>query len=198
MFYNHPVVSKTWSSTAPSSTVCANREVDRARLVGYTFPKLFCPPMSGGLLGEPMRILDAYRLAAELHAGQTDKSARPYIEHLTRVFLKVLAAGGDRYQQIAALLHDAIEDGRATAESLAAAGVPAQSITLVLALTRQGNEPYEQYTRTVLKTEGAALIKRADVEDNSDPDRLALLDEETAARLSRKYAKAKSLLDQQI
>lgn len=145
-----------------------------------------------------MRILDAYRLAAELHAGQTDKAGRPYIEHLARVFLKVLADGGGRYQQIAALLHDAIEDGLATTESLAAAGVPGQSITLMLALTRRGHEPYEQYVRRALATPGAALIKRADVEDNSDPDRLALLGEETAARLARKYAKAISLLDQQI
>jgi len=47
-----------------------------------------------------MKILHAYQLAASLHAGQADKAGRPYIEHLSRVFLRVLEAGGDRDQQI--------------------------------------------------------------------------------------------------
>ena len=42
-----------------------------------------------------MQILEAYQLAAHLHTGQVDKASRPYIEHLTRVFLRVLAGGGD-------------------------------------------------------------------------------------------------------
>ena len=36
-----------------------------------------------------MQVLDAYQLAARLHTGQTDKAGRPYIEHLTRVMLRV-------------------------------------------------------------------------------------------------------------
>lgn len=144
-----------------------------------------------------MRILDAYRLAAELHAGQVDKAGKPYIEHLTRVFLKVLAAGGDRHQQIAALLHDSIEDGRATSSSLAAAGVPANSIFLVLALTRQKGEPYMQYVRRVKQTDGAPLVKRSDLEDNSSPERLARLDPKTAHSLAKRYANALALLDRE-
>ena len=53
-----------------------------------------------------MDILRAYKIACQLHAGQTDKAGRPYIEHLTRVLLRVQMDGGDRFQQIAALLHD--------------------------------------------------------------------------------------------
>jgi hypothetical protein len=40
----------------------------------------------------------------------------------------------------------------------------------------------------------AILVKLADVEDNSDPERLALLPEETRARLLRKYEPAKEVL----
>ena len=36
-----------------------------------------------------MDILRAYKIACQLHAGQTDKAGRPYIEHLTRVMLTV-------------------------------------------------------------------------------------------------------------
>ena len=41
-----------------------------------------------------MEALEAYQLAAQLHTGQVDKAGRPYIEHLTRVFLRVQASGG--------------------------------------------------------------------------------------------------------
>lgn len=73
-----------------------------------------------------MAALEAYDLAAQLHTGHVDKVGRPYIEHLTRVFLRVQAAGGVLSQQIAALLHYALEYGHATADELVRiAGVPA-------------------------------------------------------------------------
>ncbi|MEJ7029191.1 hypothetical protein, partial [Ralstonia solanacearum] len=40
-----------------------------------------------------------------------------------------------------------------------------------------------------------SLVKRCDLEDNSDPERLALLDMETAERLRTKYGQALKLLD---
>lgn len=43
---------------------------------------------------KPLNILQGYQLAASLHSGQKDKSGRPYIEHLSRVFLRVVEAGG--------------------------------------------------------------------------------------------------------
>ena len=41
-----------------------------------------------------MEALEAYQLAAQLHTGQVDKAGRPYIEHLTRVFLRVHRSQG--------------------------------------------------------------------------------------------------------
>ncbi len=84
-----------------------------------------------------MQSFEAYRLASRLHAGQVDKAGRPYIEHLARVFVRVQALGGDSIQQIAALLHDAIEDGRATAEQLKWAGVPTAAVDLVVVLSKK-------------------------------------------------------------
>lgn len=91
---------------------------------------------------EPMKILDAFNLAATLHAGITDKAGRPYIEHLGRVFLRVIDAGGSRDQQVAALLHDAIEDGLITNEGLIQAGVPEIAIELINALTKKDGQSY--------------------------------------------------------
>lgn len=140
-------------------------------------------------------VLHAYKLAADLHAGQVDKLGRPYIEHLTRVMLRVQAAGGDLDQQIAALLHDAVEDHRATPEQLAAAGVPDRALALVAALTKPAGIEYDDYVRSVRAVPHAQLVKKADLDDNSDPARLALLPPAVAERLHQKYTRARRVLE---
>lgn len=142
-----------------------------------------------------MTILDDYKLAARLHAGQVDKAGRPYIEHLSRVFLRVCDAGGTRDQQSAALLHDCLEDGKATVEDLERAGVTSEAIKLVLVLTKAKRTAYLDYIEIVKLNEKAVLIKRCDLEDNADPERLAELDAHTAARLRIKYESALSALN---
>jgi len=58
------------------------------------------------------RFADAVVLACRLHAGGRRKvSDTPYVAHLFRVAGIVLESGGDEDEAIAALLHDAIEDG---------------------------------------------------------------------------------------
>ena len=46
----------------------------------------------------------------------------------------------------------------------------------------------------VRANEIALWVKRADIADNTDPERTALLDEETRERLAKKYAKSLILL----
>lgn len=138
-----------------------------------------------------MQVLEAYQLAARLHDGQVDKAGRPYIEHLTRVLLRVQAAGGDTIQQIAALLHDCIEDGHATADELVRiAGVPKEALELVTVLTRRVDQAYADYLVAAKASPRAALVKLADLEDNADPTRLDLLPEPDGRRLRKKYAQA--------
>ena len=137
-----------------------------------------------------MDILRAYKIACQLHAGQTDKAGRPYIEHLTRVLLRVQMDGGDRFQQIAALLHDAIEDEKTTAEELLALGVPAESVVLVQALTKRKDQTYEDYLRGLSGRSRVLLVNMADLDDNSDPERLELLPDLLRMRLEAKYAQA--------
>jgi len=141
-----------------------------------------------------MKLLDAYRLAAKLHSGQIDKTGRPYIEHLSRVFIRVLEQGGDRYQQIAALLHDAIEDGHATEDSLLEMGVPRAAVDLVAVLTRRKGQSYPEYIRAVLSRDRAVLIKRCDLADNLDEGRLNLVEPQEAQRLRSKYGDALAIL----
>lgn len=141
-----------------------------------------------------LNLIEVFQLACHLHTGQVDKAGRPYIEHLTRVMLRVQAAGGDLIQQMASLLHDAIEDRKASAEQLLWLGVPAEVVELVVVLTKGKDQSYEVYVEGIKSSPRSFLVKSADLEDNSDPERLALLPQAIAQRLSDKYAKAKLIL----
>ena len=60
----------------------------------------------------PPRYSQALALAAKAHEGQARKgTAIPYIVHPVGVAALVAQHGGDEDQQIAALLHDVLEDG---------------------------------------------------------------------------------------
>lgn len=137
-----------------------------------------------------MELLEVYQLACRLHTGQVDKAGRPYIEHLTRVYLRVLAAGGDRFQLMAALLHDSIEDGKASEAQLLWLGVPPAAVALVVVLTKLKSQRYEVYLGIVKQHPAALLVKLEDVNDNRDPARLAELPAAEAERLRAKYQKA--------
>lgn len=65
---------------------------------------------------------------------------------------------------------------------------------MVLALTKGEGESLESYTARVLATPGALLVKEADLAHNTNPARLAALDEATRARLTEKYANTRRLL----
>ncbi|MGW0699320.1 HD domain-containing protein [Streptomyces sp. NPDC002867] len=133
-------------------------------------------------------------VAREAHAGQTDKAGRPYAEHIAAVAEGVRARGGSDEQVAAGWLHDAVEDDVLSREWLEGAALPQPVKDMVLALTKGEDEDLEYYTRRILATPGALLIKEADLAHNSDPARLALLDEETRDRLTEKYAKTRRLL----
>lgn len=62
-----------------------------------------------GLLGR--RFSEALHYCTQLHGDQTRKVKRtPYLAHPLAVCARVIAAGGDENEAIAALLHDALED----------------------------------------------------------------------------------------
>jgi (p)ppGpp synthase/HD superfamily hydrolase len=134
---------------------------------------------------------EAIALARWAHAGQTDKAGRPYIEHPLRVMHRLRG----EYEQMAAILHDVLEDTPITEDDLSAAGCPEPVITAVCALTKHSGEPLEDSMARAATNPIACAVKRADIADNSDPARLALLDEATAQRLRRKYADSTRLLD---
>ena len=133
-------------------------------------------------------------LARRVHAGQTDKAGRPYVEHLAAVAAGVRERGGSEEQIAAAWLHDAVEDDALSEAWLVGAAISEATKAMALAVTKRVGEPVEEYTARILATPGALLIKESDLAHNADPARLAVLDSATRDRLTSKYARVRALL----
>lgn len=134
---------------------------------------------------------DAIAIATAAHEGQVDKSGRPYIGHP----LRVMASVSGEHAQMAAVLHDVIEDTPVTAADLLARGCPTAVVDAVVALSHLPDEPQADYLRRVAANPLAAIVKRADIADNLSPARMARLDAAVQERLQAKYATALRLLD---
>lgn len=137
-------------------------------------------------------------LARRLHAGQVDKAGAPYAGHLARVAANLERRWPDapRDQVEAAWLHDSLEDTEATEASLLAAGVSAETVRIVRAVTRPEGSEYLDWIATLADTHDAAVlrVKLADNMDNSDPVRVAALPG-AAERVTTRYAPARRLLE---
>lgn len=143
-----------------------------------------------------MTPIGALTLAHRLHATQVDKAGRPYFLHPVRVMMRLPADATDD-EKVAALLHDVIEDCGETAESLRAAGVAPGAVAMVQSLTRREGETYQAFLERVRAERVAVRVKLADIDDNSDPARMALLaqvDRQNALRLLAKYHGAREFL----
>jgi (p)ppGpp synthase/HD superfamily hydrolase len=134
-------------------------------------------------------VAQAKELAYRAHAGQVDKAGRPYIEHVARVAARV---ADDPEAEAVAWLHDVLEDcPRHSGEVLPMFGY--QVWRQVELLTRRDICDGIYYD-CIAANPIALRVKLADIADNADESRLALLDETTAARLRKKYAKALAAL----
>lgn len=129
----------------------------------------------------------AKAIAHREHADQTDKAGQPYIGHVSRVAARV---SDDPDTETVAWLHDVVEDTGVDLSELSVEFAP-HIVAAVDAITRRaGEDPADYYTR-VRSNDLARRVKLADIADNSDPTRLAALDDATRDRLERKYAKAR-------
>ena len=135
-------------------------------------------------------------VARAAHAGLTDKVGKDYADgHLADVYSRAVAYGAGPDEQAAAWLHDVVEDTEVTEQDLLDLGFTDTTVLIVHLMTKREGEPKEVYFARLRAFESARRLKLdADVASNSDPTRLALLDEATAARLTQKYAAARELL----
>ncbi|MFN7664962.1 MAG: HD domain-containing protein [Inhella sp.] len=146
----------------------------------------------------------AIAIAAAVHAGQTDKGGAPYILHPLRVMQRL----SHPVAQIAAVLHDVVEDGEGWSfDRLAEEGFSPEVIDAVRAVTKQADEEapqgasteekarlYLQFVQRAARHPIGRLVKAADLEDNLDASRLPQpLSAKDEARLAR-YRQALDLL----
>jgi (p)ppGpp synthase/HD superfamily hydrolase len=110
----------------------------------------------------------AIAIAAEAHAGQFDKGGQPYILHPLRVLLRVQGTS----EQIAAVLHDVVEDSSVTLEHLAAEGFTAEVLAALEALTKKHGESRVQAAKRAAANPIARAVKLADNAENSDLSRI--------------------------
>jgi hypothetical protein len=133
-----------------------------------------------------MNILDAaVALACRVHAGQVDKSGKPYILHPLRLMLKF----DDLDEQVVSVLHDVVEDGDVTLDDLRALGVSERAIKAIDCLSKRPGEAYEDFIARIHPNELARKVKFEDIKDNLDLTRLGTLQEKDLVRVA-KYHKA--------
>src|SRR5690606_1583136 len=93
-----------------------------------------------------------------------------------------------------AWLHDVVEDSAITLDDLRRWGVSRDVAAAVDAITRRSAEDPDVYYARVAASPRALQVKIADIADNCDPARLALLDPATRDRLTAKYDYALAVL----
>lgn len=108
-------------------------------------------------------------LARYAHEGQVDKSGRPYIAHP----LRVMEAVQGIEDQMAAVLHDVVEDTWVTLELLTQLRLPSPVLHAVECLTKRPQDTHALYLERVLADPIATRVKFADTLDNLRPDRIA-------------------------
>ena len=128
-------------------------------------------------------IEDGIALAAQAHRGQRYPSPEvaPYIFHPLRVMLSFR----EPVEQIAAVLHDAIEDTHLEQSDLVAAGYPADVLAAIDCLTRRGGESYEAYIDRVGTNRVARRVKIVDLTDNLANNRRTPAAPGNAQRIAR-------------
>lgn len=134
----------------------------------------------------------AIAIAAEAHAGQTDKAGAPYILHPLRVMLSVSTPEA----RIVAALHDVLEDcPEWPLDRLRAEGFGPEVLASLASVTRQPGETYTDFVRRAARDPVGRSVKIADLRDNMDLSRIASPSERELARLERYRAALAILLD---
>ena len=131
----------------------------------------------------------AMRICFDAHKDQVDKSGLPYVFHPFH-----LAEQMETEETVTvALLHEVVEDSSYTLEALEQEGFPPKILEAVHLMTHQDGVPYMEYVQALAQNPIARKVKLADLTHNSDPSRLAVVDEFAKRRMER-YSEAMAYL----
>ena len=131
----------------------------------------------------------AIEIAANAHAGQRDKAGQPYIFHPLRVMFRV----DGEHEQMAAVLHDVVEDTSVTLDNLAQEGFPSEVLRAIAALTKLPGETRLEAAARAAADPVARKVKLADNAENMDLSRIPNPTDKDYARC-REYEEVRALL----
>lgn len=113
-------------------------------------------------------------LIKNLHHNQFDKAGDPYWQHPLAV-MRLLPPSASEDARHAALLHDVLEDTPTTEADLRFFGYSDRIVHIVRKLSRLPGDPgsYKDWIRSIAESGDldVMLVKRADMQHNSDPVR---------------------------
>ncbi len=139
---------------------------------------------------KPITLEVAHDLASRAHAGQLDKLGVDYMEHVRAVADGLIDFDLD--VQIAGMLHDVVEDTKATPDDLRVAGVSERSLAAIelVSLNLRPDLSYAAAIVHITSSRDATLVKISDNAHNSRPDRVAALTVKLKKPANPKYAEA--------
>lgn len=126
---------------------------------------------------------DAIILATQAHRGQRYPSPEeePYILHPLRVMIEF----GDPFDQIAAVLHEVVEDTDCQIGDLVDRGFPSVVVVAIDCLTHRPNEVYADYIERLSANDVARRVKIIDLRHNLANNRRLSESSQTTERISR-------------
>ena len=131
----------------------------------------------------------AIEIASSAHAGQRDKAGQPYIFHPLRVMLRV----NTEHEQMAAVLHDVVEDTSVTLARLEQEGFPAEVLRAIAALAKLPGETRLDAAMRAAADPVARVVKLADNAENMDLSRIPNPTDKDYARC-REYEEVRAVL----
>ncbi|MGA0197609.1 MAG: GTP pyrophosphokinase [Prochlorotrichaceae cyanobacterium] len=123
----------------------------------------------------------AIEIAVSAHQGQRQRNGLPYVLHPFTLMLEMKSIP----TQIAAVLHDVVEDSEWTLAQLAEEGFAPEILTAIDCLTHREGEPYTAYIDRIAENSLARQVKLADLRDNMDIQRIPHLNDRDLERLGR-------------
>jgi (p)ppGpp synthase/HD superfamily hydrolase len=130
----------------------------------------------------------AIAIAAQAHAGQTDKAGERYILHPLRVMLSM----DSDLERIVAVLHDVVEDSEITLDQLRAEGFSDEALAAIDALTKPDGESRMTQPHGPRPTRWLR-VKLADNSVNQDMTRIGNVTEKDLVRLEE-YKRVRAFL----
>lgn len=127
----------------------------------------------------------ALEIAVTAHKGQVQKSGAPYVLHPLRLMFLV----DSEEEQIAAVLHDVVEDTHWELAELKSEGFSQVVLDALDCLTHQDGVDYKSYIEKVASNSVARAVKLADLRDNMNVIRLPEMNQQALDRIE-KYHKA--------